>query len=98
MYVHIYNFNTSNVTIQQQRKRTIGGQTQISIHLMLLFNPCKTVREVQQRVISIHLMLLFNKRRQAKALKKANFNTSNVTIQQYRRRLVFLRRHAFQYI
>ena len=57
----IWDFNTSNVTIQRKRRGNSNYNYEISIHLMLLFN-LQTQRALQQRhIISIHLMLLFNK-------------------------------------
>ena len=55
----------------------------ISIHLMLLFNVHVESPKLSLMKISIHLMLLFNQEQFYVMVLETNFNTSNVTIQQY---------------
>ena len=57
----IYDFNTSNVTIQLTSLKSNILLRYISIHLMLLFNDFKQCIDFAIKKISIHLMLLFNK-------------------------------------
>ncbi len=53
-------FNTSNVTVQLSLFFVIGLASNISIHLMLLFNQMEREIFGRELSISIHLMLLFN--------------------------------------
>ena len=76
------NFNTSNVTIQRTFPRIQHTKKLISIHLMLLFNECNSVKQPALINISIHLMLLFNVVYSSYHCCTLDFNTSNVTIQQ----------------
>ncbi len=83
-------FNTSNVTIQQLYRSSFLFHSQISIHLMLLFNKSTLWIYSLSVVISIHLMLLFNQQGFCCQLQAYYFNTSNVTIQPYQRKRTHL--------
>ena len=79
IYLH---FNTSNVTIQQDKDLPHPEELSISIHLMLLFNLNSASVTALAAIISIHLMLLFNGLFPGLPIHiLLNFNTSNVTIQ-----------------
>ena len=77
----VFYFNTSNVTIQRTFPRIQHTKKLISIHLMLLFNECNSVKQPALINISIHLMLLFNVVYSSYHCCTLDFNTSNVTIQ-----------------
>ena len=76
-----FDFNTSNVTIQQVAFYLIFSYSFISIHLMLLFNKIRLWLHTYISRISIHLMLLFNEKILSESTMQNYFNTSNVTIQ-----------------
>ena len=96
IYNILYCFNTSHVTLYQIWESSCNRNTNVSIHLMLLFISAHQRQSLKLRV-SIHLMLLFIHMSTYNGKSLECFNTSHVTL--YRRlRVEYSYDNKFQYI
>ena len=78
----LYDFNTSNVTIQLTCHHSFHLTADISIHLMLLFNFFSaSYRALYSSYFNTSNVTIQQRPHDFLQLQLANFNTSNVTIQ-----------------
>ena len=82
------NFNTSHVTVYQKDWTAKVADSTISIHLMLLFIEEDHNKITGAKRISIHLMLLFIIIAKSFLYSLLHFNTSHVTVYQFRFQLL----------
>ena len=79
--IEYYGFNTSHITLYQIWESSCNRNTNVSIHLMLLFIGFHWRTVCCKQTVSIHLMLLFIERPSSTlSTLSAGFNTSHVTL------------------
>ena len=78
--IEYYGFNTSHITLYQIWESSCNRNTNVSIHLMLLFIGFHWRTVCCKQTVSIHLMLLFINKNYGICWDQEGFNTSHVTL------------------